>query len=112
MHQYSYAEEKLDEALRILATGAGDVRDRLYLWYWSVHFLNEGHFPDELKKDWQWITKQLTKYGPLTSTTFDGKPLIIYDSVKYTLKKIKNSTGVKIAKKVYDLTRKLHTKID
>jgi hypothetical protein len=41
-----YVHEKLRAALESLATGAGDVRARLYNAFLSIHTLQESDFPE------------------------------------------------------------------
>jgi hypothetical protein len=91
--------------MRTLATGKGDVRDRLLGAYMSFHTLNEKDFPEEFKKDWAWVMKQLTKYGPLR----DYKGDVWLGSVENTMNRIRNSTGERIAKKIFDLGWELWT---
>ena len=82
-----YAKRKLSEAVYSLATGGGDVRARLFWAHRYMQVLSENHFPKELKKKWLGINTQLSKFG----------------TVQNTLKKIRNSTGVKIAIEIYEL---------
>lgn len=88
-----------------LATGRGDVRARLLGAFMSFHTLNEDDFPEKYKKDWEWIMKQLTKCGPL----LDHKGDVWRGSVENTMNKIKNSTGEKIAEKIFNIGWELHT---
>lgn len=105
MSRYSYTREKLYVAMHTLASGRGDVRARLLSAFMSFHTLNEDDFPEEYKKDWEWITKQLTKFGPL----LDHKGEVWRGSVENTMNKIKNSTGEKIAEKIFNIGWELHT---
>lgn len=93
---YSYAKEKLWDAIQSLAIGPKDVRARLIRAYLSCHTLRPEHFPDELKKDWQWIVKQLTRYEPI----YNHKGEVRIGSVENTMNMIKNTTGSKIAGKI------------
>lgn len=69
----------------------------------AMIMLTEKDFPLELQKDWLWIIKELTKFGPLKG--FNNN--ITTGAVANTLRKIRNSTGVKIAKKIYELNYKI-----
>ena len=91
-----YAREKLEAALRTLATGAGDVRSRLQEAYEVFHPLRRDHLPDELKQDHDWIMTQLTKHKP--SRNYRGD--VVKGSVEVSLGRMRNSTGVKIAKRL------------
>lgn len=105
MNRYSYAQEKLYHAMLTLATSGGDVRSRLLSAFMSLHTLGVDDFPSEYQKDWSWIMKELTKYGPLLD--HKGEPL--RGSVENTMKRIKNTTGEKIARKIFDIGWDLHT---
>lgn len=94
--------------MRTLATGKGDVRGRLLGAFMSLHTLDEEDFPEELKKDWVWIIKQLTKFGPV----LDHKGEVRRGSVENTMSKIKNTTGSKIAGRIFDIGWELHTNED
>ncbi len=101
--RHSYAHEKLLLALDSLATGAGDVRERLYTAYKSFHPLKESDFPEALQADYRWVMEQMTKYGPVLD--HEGKVRI--GSVENTLRHIRKATGVKIAKKLHYLYHEL-----
>lgn len=102
---YDYTREKIGNAMRILAIGRGDVRQRLIAAYYSFHTLTIDDFPEELKKDWEWIDRQLTKHGPL----YDYKGEIWVGSVENTMGKIRNATGSNIAGKIFDIGWALHS---
>jgi hypothetical protein len=57
----SYAYEKLLISVDFLATGAGDIRERLFLVFQDLCFLAEADFPDHLRSDWLWIVNQMTR---------------------------------------------------
>lgn len=96
---HSYAVEKLTDALECLATLPGDVRERLLVAYECIVPLEEIDLPAYLHKDWQWVFQQLTRYGPV----FDHKGVLREGSVQHTLRRIKNSTGSKIAQRIYQI---------
>ena len=98
-NQHTYAIEKLTNALRCLATLPGDVRTRLTVAHQCFHTLQELDFPSHLHKDWRWITQQLTRYGPV----LDDKGEVRQGSVQHTMRRIRNSTGCKIANKIYEI---------
>lgn len=106
--QYQYANEKLDQAVYSLAILPGDVRSRLKIAFSGFHTLREDNFPPKLKKDWKWIKKQLTRFGPIYN--YKGDPTI--GSVDNTMRKIKNSTGAKIASRIYNLRNEIKSYID
>ena len=94
-----YAHEKLLQALESLATGPGDVRDRLLAAYQSFHSLTPAHFPPHLRRDISWVLNQLTKREPI----YDYKGRLDRGAVEETLRHIKNATGAKIATSLYRL---------
>ena len=67
-----YAHEKLLAALESLATGPGDVRERLLVAYQIFHPLTQLHFPPHLRKGFQWVLKQLTTREPIYD--YKGRP--------------------------------------
>jgi len=101
---YSYVQEKLFEAVYALAVGQKDVRWRLVRAYFACHVLEPKDFPEEFQKDWEWVVKQLTKHGPV----LNHKGEVWIGSVENTMSIIKNSTGSKIAKKIFDLYCEMH----
>ena len=106
--RYKYAEDKLSTAVYILATGKGDVRSRLFDAFMEFHPVNSDDFPAELLEDWLWIKKQLTKFGPVYGADNEVK----MGSVRHTLNRIKNSTGEKIAQRIYNLSANLTYYLD
>lgn len=94
-----YAHQLLSQAVDILATGAGDVRSRLLEAYSVFHPLTPEHFPESLRKDFEWVMKQLTKHGAYINTEGEIKK----GAVQVSLQHMHNSTGVKIAKKLLQL---------
>lgn len=64
-----------------------------------LHTLKESDFPHDLQAEWRWVLKELTKSGPMKDS--EGKVLV--GSVENTMKKIRNSTGSKIASRIYEL---------
>ena len=102
--RYDYAQEKLYNAVRALAVGPGDVRSRLMMAYRHAHTLRPENFPEELRKDWQYIVKSLNRFKPI----YDDKGVVLIGSVQHTLRRIKNRTGSKIAEKFFHLFSELH----
>ena len=99
MKSYSYAREKLFEAVYALAIGQKDVRSRLINAYLACHTLQIENFPKEFQKDWKCIIKELTNSGHV----LNHKGEVLIGSVENTMSSIKNSTGSKIARKLFDL---------
>lgn len=99
IEKYSYAKGKLRETIYSLAIGPEDIRNRLFQTHQGFFNLNKEQFPKKLQSDWDWIHKELTKFGPLKRE--DGS--IFRGSVEHTCSKIQNKTGVKIAKKILEI---------
>ena len=89
--------ERVHLAVETLATGPGDVRSRLKSAGITLAPLRAREFPEELRKDFEWIMEQLTRYDPVGS---EG-------SIEATMKRIQNSTGEKIAKRLFALYGKV-----
>lgn len=100
---YFYAQEKMSTAIKILAISPGDVRSRLVKAYMELHTLEDNHLPPKLIGEWKRIKLQLTKYGPV----FNHKGEVWFGSVQNTMNRIKNSSGARIAKKIFDLNLRL-----
>ncbi len=95
---YGYTVEKLTNTLECLATHPGDVRERLTSSFLSFQTLRSDDFPPENRKDWDWVLKELTKYGPLVY-----HKEVYLGSVENTMRRVRKSTASKIAKKIYEL---------
>lgn len=94
-----YAHQLLARTVDILATAPGDVRSRLLQAYSTFHPLTPEHFPEPLRKDFEWVMKQLTKREP--HFNYEGR--VQKGSVQVSLEHMHNSTGVKIAEKLLQL---------
>lgn len=102
-----YAHEKLLAALESLATGPGDVRERLLAAYLTFHPLTQAHFPPHLRREFGWVLKQLKKREPI----YDYRGRLDRGSVEESLRHIKNVTGTKIATRIYRLYHALDADI-
>ena len=94
-----YAHQLLSRTVDTLATAPGDVRSRLLQAYSTFHPLTPEHFPEPLRKDFEWVMKQLTNREPF----LNYKGSIERGKVEVSLKHMRNSTGVKIAEKLLQL---------
>ena len=116
--QYIYALEKFTLAVYILATGPGDVRSRLLnAWRGPLWVLTPDHLPEKLRDDFLWIKQQLHKYheswpGQLQELqkkekkdpSFKKIYTHLYpDPVEATLRRIRKSTGVEIARRIFSI---------
>jgi hypothetical protein len=98
-NRYSYTVEKLTSAIDCLVTHPGDVRERLTCAYLGFHTLTENDFPPNLRADWRWVMKELTKFGEQRN----HKGEVRIGSVENTMQRVRKATGVKISKKIYAL---------
>lgn len=64
-NKFDHAVEKLTDTLKCLATHPGDARERITAAYFSFGHLQAEEFPEECRKDWAWIKKEITKFGLL-----------------------------------------------
>jgi hypothetical protein len=96
----AYVIEKMTNALNILATGSGDVRERVADALVACHTLRERDFPDgRLRDDWRWIFHEATKLGP----DEDSSGRIWAGSAHSTMRNRRKSTGRKIAQRFWSL---------
>ncbi len=90
--------QRVSRAVRQLATGRGDVRDRLRVAGQTLLPLQLNEFPKSLQQDFKWVMDQLTRYDALGS---EGR-------IEATMRRIQNVTGEKIAQRIvaiYDSLR-------
>lgn len=100
-----YLRGKLRGVIYALAVGPEDIRKRIVQVYHGLFNLRKDQFPENLQSDWEWIKKELTKFGPILRE--DGS--ILRGAVENTCSKIKNKTGVKIAQKLVDMYESLES---
>ena len=103
MAQYRRCREKFHAAIYRLAVGEGDVRDRLRGAYRYLRMLSEHDVPPHLRKEWEAILASLTWYGP----EVDSDGTAYRKSMDHTLSRIRNSTGRRIAERIWVLAREL-----
>jgi hypothetical protein len=101
MFPYTYALEKLSDAVRTLAICEGDVRSRLWLAFLGFQPLQAEHLPPTLQADFQLIMHELTRREPRDE--YDQREWNIDGAVKANLKRMQNRTGSSIAKRIVDL---------
>lgn len=86
-------------AVEQLCTGPGDVRKRLVPAVMTLLVLQKHEFPNELQNDYEWIISESTKY--------ESKAPERRGDIEETMLRIRNSTGEKIAKRIFQLYSKL-----
>jgi hypothetical protein len=95
----SHAWEKFYLAVDELATGRGDVRSRLRAAYFHLKIIHHLEIPKNLLRDYNWIIRMLTRREPRRESD---------TPVKASTEQMRNSTGVKIAKRILSVERSLH----
>ena len=124
--KYQYALEKFTSAIWTLATAPGDVRERLLaVFQGPLLLITPEHLPDDLREDYEWIQKQITKYdeeykgqkewihGCERQDPDFGKkyPHLYPNPIGATLGRIRKSTGSNIAIRVYKIFDTLDTRM-
>ena len=104
MPSYSRCREKFSAAIYRLAVAEGDVRSRLLSAYRILRTLQDEEFPPQLRDEWIQVKAAITRLGPQV----DQQGVAGKSDADYTLSKIKNSTGRKIAERIYRLEKHLN----
>jgi hypothetical protein len=99
---FHYLNEKLSDAVYELATGPGDVRSRLFSILPKIILLSGYGLPSELNSQLLWIQNKLTE---------KNKTDYGYDRGR-TLRRMRNSTGSKIAERIVDLQFRIEELIE
>ena len=102
--KHSYAKEKFGVAVNNMATGAGDIRERLWSAYLSFHPLSEKDFSDDLREDWLEIYNILTEKEP----TLDSKGNVSIGRVQNSINQLDTDSCIDLAQKICDLNTRLH----
>lgn len=103
MPSYRRCHEKFHAALYRLAVAEGDVRERLRGVYRHLRMLSDEELPPDLREEWAAVLRALTCRGPELGP--DGSTY--QNALNHTLSRMKNSTGRKIAERVYALVREV-----
>lgn len=103
----SYAREKIGVAVYDLATGIGNIKERILDAYMGFHTLVREDFPDELKEDWDKIYETLTKEEP----TYNEKGEAVVGKIENSLSKASIEDAVRLAELICNLNIKLQDDI-
>lgn len=95
--------EKFNAALYCLAVREGDVRERLRGAYRYLRMLSEDEVPSHLQGEWGEILEALTRHGPELGPNGE----VYQNALGHTLHRIRNSTGRRIAERIYVLVRQV-----
>ena len=87
--------ERVFLSVKHLCTAQGDVRKRLVGAVTTLVPLLAREFPEELQADFDWIMAQSTKYKSQIPE-YEG-------NIEATMKRIRNSSGEKIAERIFSL---------
>ena len=123
--KYWYAYEKFSRTIYALAIGAGDIRSRLLNAYDQFGVITQDHLLKHLREDLIWIKKTITKYnekwpGQLEKLrVYEKKDLTFKERLPYlyptpveaTLSRIRRSTGVEIAKRIFKIYESLDSQV-
>lgn len=104
---YAYTEEKLYEIIKYLATGKGDMRERLNVMSGEIALLSQKSFPDNLKKKWEFVEKKLYKYPPKNNWNNTREEM---GSMEHSLSKMQNRTACKISKVIFEVWESLSSR--
>lgn len=103
-----YLLESFPKAARHLAAGEGDARQRVWLAYLAIHHLQPERLPEGLRKDFEWVMKQLTKRNPerRSLVRHDG---LLYDEglIEANLRTMQNRTASRIADRIFTMYEKV-----
>lgn len=88
-------KERVYLAVKELCIGGSDVRGRLVTSVNILMALSPDEFPEEIREDFNWVIQQSTKYK---------SDIPEYKSdLQVTMTRIKNSTGKKIAERIFNI---------
>ena len=94
-------KERVYMAVKELCIGGSDVRGRLVISVNILMALSPDEFPDEIKEDFNWVIQESTKYK---------SNIPEYQSdLEVTMKKIRNSTGEKIADRIFTIYSRIQS---
>jgi hypothetical protein len=66
--------------------------------------IQKKHLPEDLHSDYEWVMVQLTRFHPVVNNQGD----VLRGSVAETLRRIRRSTGVKIAERILHIYNELN----
>ena len=93
--------EKLASAVYALAVREGDVRHRLEGAYFYLKQLQPDDIPTHASQEFFSVLRALTNSGP----ELDSDGTVLRTAVRYTMARIKNSTGRAYAQRIFALYR-------
>ena len=115
MYRYNYELTQFGRAVYTLATGEGDVRERLLIVFQGdLATLTPERLPNKVREDFIWVKNQITKfdekydgYNSKFKTEDGSLDYLMHTKIEGTLYRIRNKTGAKIARKIYEIWEKL-----
>jgi hypothetical protein len=93
----------------VLATGKGEVKDRLYYAYQEFSAVTENELPAELRADFVWIKSELTKKEAAVSKAMSGENLPgVEGRLNASLRSMKIDHAVTICERILSLAAELN----
>jgi len=103
MNATKRCKEKFRSAIYCLAVREGDVRERLLPAYRYLNMLTDTEIPEAYRNEWRSILEACTRY----ESDKDADGTVYLSAVEHTMKRIKNSTGRRIAERIFRLACEL-----
>jgi hypothetical protein len=97
-----YAHQKLEEAVRLLTTGHGELRSRLEQAFLALATLQEEDLPEPLRDDFRWIRARSTKLEPGDED----------EILRETPEQMEARATERIAERIVELQRRLSSHLD
>jgi hypothetical protein len=91
----SYFFGKVSRAVELLATGPGDIKERLCSAGMEILITPPDFVPEHLREDLRWVRSQLMRFGE------DGTSS--QEKLYATMRRIRKATGVKIAQRIVEI---------
>ncbi len=103
-----YAEEKLSMAVYVLATGRGNIMERLAEAFREFHSVSMADLPEHLREEYGWIKESLTKNPAKRRALIQGEIVEGYEGrIGATLSHMRYKRAEEIARRIYALAEEL-----
>jgi hypothetical protein len=102
-----YAEEKLYDIIKYLATAKGDMRERLNVMAVDIDLVSQDNFPDDLKSKWEFVEEKLHKHPPKFNWNRTRQEM---GSIEHSLSRMQNRTACIIAEVLFELWEELRVR--
>lgn len=98
-HKYSYVTEKFAQAVGLLATGVGGIKERLLHSCTRLTGFSADSFPEHLQEYWQDIDALMCSQKPVTNGQGEVKIGVFKNSIDH----MSEADCVSLANQIYDL---------